>query len=54
LKKSNAGYKAATDKKRKENVFEEGDMVMVLKKEKITIGSYNKLKPRKYGSFIIV
>jgi len=29
-------------------------MVMVLEKRKIPTGSYNKLKPRKYGLFKIV
>ena len=29
LEKSNAWYKAAADKKRREKVFEEGSMVMV-------------------------
>ena len=48
-------YKVAANKKRREKVFEEGDMIMVyLKKERILVGSYNKLKSRKYGSFRIV
>jgi len=39
LEKSNARYKAATDKKRREKVFEEGDMIMVyLRKERILLG----------------
>ena len=55
MEKSNARYKAATDKKRRENVFEEGNMVMIyLRKERIPAGSYNRLKTSKYGPFRIV
>jgi len=43
LEKFNARYKAATDKKRREKVIEEGDMVIAyLRKEKIIARSYNK------------
>ena len=39
LEKSNARYKITTDKKRRENVFKEGDMVMVyLEKKDFLLG----------------
>ena len=55
LEESNARYKVATDKKRREKIFKEGDMMMVyLRRERSPAGSYNKLKPKKYSSFRIV
>jgi len=48
-------YKKAVDKKRREKLFEEEDMVMVyLRRERITARAYNKLKSKKYESFKIV
>jgi len=55
LEKSNAKYTAAADKKRREKLFCEGDMVMVyLQRERIFAGAYKKLKPKKYETFKIV
>jgi len=54
LEKSNVKYKATSDKKRREEeVFKEGDMVVYLRRERVPAGSY-KLKPKKYGLFKIV
>ena len=54
LETTNVKYKEAADKKRREKIFNVEDLVLIyLKKERFLVGTYNKLKDKKYGSFQI-
>ena len=54
LEATNAKYKEAANKKRREKIFNVRDLVLVyLRKERFHVGTYNKFKDKKYGSFQI-
>ena len=54
LEATNAKYKESANKKRREKIFNVRDLVLVyLRKERFHVGTYNKFKDKKYGSFQI-
>ncbi|GKC59674.1 hypothetical protein Tco_1087272 [Tanacetum coccineum] len=54
ITKSNAKYKIKADKHLREKLFQVGDEIMVfLRKERFSVGTYSKLQQKNYGSYMI-
>ncbi|PKU64118.1 hypothetical protein MA16_Dca008024 [Dendrobium catenatum] len=55
LNESNLKYKQAADEHRRQQLFNPGDLVMLrVRRERFTSGTYSKLSPKKIGPFPIL
>ncbi|PON91369.1 hypothetical protein TorRG33x02_129320 [Trema orientale] len=55
LELSNAKYKEEADKRRRKKIYQEANLVMIhLRKQRFSMGIYNKLQAKKLGLFRII